>query len=85
MPTMDCLRGSGDIEQDADIILFLHRPTDMTDPAINQQHAGIARACMEGGPNQYIACSVAKQRDGGTSLFDMIFDPSHMTYRCLAK
>lgn len=84
MPTLDSLRGSGDIEQDADNVLFLHRPEEVMDPSISQRHSNIANACINGGPNQYIVCDIAKQRNGETRMFDMIFDPAHMTYRCLS-
>ena len=84
MPTMDCLRGSGDIEQDADNIVFLHRPTSEADSSIKPRHFSIAKACMDDGPNRYLVCNIAKQRDGDNRMFDMIFDPSHMTFRCLA-
>ena len=84
MPTLDSLRGSGDIEQDADNVLFLHRPIHSGDESINPRHFTTAQACMENGPNQYIVCNVAKQRNGSNRMFDMIFDPAHMTYRCLA-
>lgn len=84
MPTLDSLRGSGDLEMDADAVLFLHRPEEEDDPSIAPHHYTTAQACMRGGPNQYIVCSVAKQRSGSTCMFDMIFDPQHMTYRCLA-
>lgn len=85
MPTLDTLRGSGDIEQDADNVLFLHRPQNDSDESINQRHLSIAKACMDGNGNQYIVCNVAKQRNGTNRMFDMIFDPAHMTYRCFAN
>ena len=85
MPTLDTLRGSGDLEMDADAVLLLHRPEDETDPSINPRHISTAQACMRGGPNQYIVCNVAKQRSGSNCMFDMIFDPRHMTYQCLAN
>lgn len=84
MPTLDSLRGSGDIEQDADNVLFLHRPEEAGDDSINSRHASIAKSCIEGGENQFVVCNIAKQRNGTNRTFDMIFDPSHMTYRCLS-
>ena len=84
MPTLDSLRGSGDIEQDADNVLFLHKPLVDTDESINPRHMSLAQECMRSGINQYVVCSIAKQRNGTNRMFDMIFDPSHMTYRCLA-
>lgn len=84
MPTMDCLRGSGDIEQDADSILFLHRPETLDDPSIPPEDKGVAETAMKYG-NQYIALRVAKNRSDGLAEFGMIFDPSHMTYKCIAR
>lgn len=84
MPTLDSLRGSGDIEQDADNVIFLHRPEDANDDSINPRHISIAKECIDGVGNQFVVCNVAKQRNGTNRLFDMIFDPAHMTYRCLA-
>lgn len=84
MPTLDSLRGSGDIEQDADNVLFLHKPLNEKDESINPRHLSVAQQCMRNGPNQYVVCNVAKQRNGTNRMFDMIFDPSHMTYRCFA-
>lgn len=82
MPTLDSLRGSGDLEMDADAVLFLHRPEEDGDPSINPRHFTTAQACMRGGMNQYIVCNIAKQRNGSTCMFDMKFDPKHMTYEC---
>lgn len=84
MPTLDSLRGSGDIEQDADNVLFLHKPLNENDDCIKPRHFSIAKACIEHGPNQYVVCSVAKQRNGTNRMFDMIFDPAHTTYSCIA-
>lgn len=84
MPTMDCLRGSGDIEQDADSIVFLHRPETMDDPAVPEGHRGIAEMAIRYG-NQYIALQVAKNRNDSLGRIGLIFDPSHMTYQCIAK
>lgn len=85
MPTLDSLRGSGDIEQDADTVIFLHRPEDYSDESINPKHSSVAEACMANGPNQYIVLNVAKQRNDAKCMIDMIFDPAHMTYRCFAN
>ena len=84
MPTMDCLRGSGDIEQDADSVVFLHRPETLDDPAIPECHRGIAEMATRNG-NQYIALQVAKNRNDSLGRIGLIFDPSHMTYKCIAK
>ena len=84
MPTMDCLRGSGDIEQDADSIVFLHRPETMDDPAVPEGHRGIAEMAIRYG-NQYIALQVAKNRNDSLGRIGLIFDPSHRTYQCIAK
>lgn len=85
MPTLDSLRGSGDIEQDADNVLFLHRPLNEDDPSINPERLSVARACINGDGNQYVVCNIAKQRNGTNRTFDMIFDPAHMTYRCFVN
>jgi replicative DNA helicase len=84
MPTLDTLRGSGDIEQDADNVLFLHRPENPADDSINPKHASVAEACMRGNQNQYVVLNIAKQRNGTNRMIDMIFDPAHMVYRCWA-
>lgn len=84
MPALDSLRGSGDIEQDADNVIFLHRPQETNDESINPHHVSMAAECINGGVNQYIVCNIAKQRNGTNRMFDMIFEPAKMRYRCLA-
>ncbi len=60
-PNLAQLRGSGSIEQDADVVLFLHRDRKIMD---------------EENPVQEAKCIVAKQRNGATGDVDMLFFPS---------
>lgn len=59
-PNLAQLRGSGSIEQDADVVLFLHRDRNITEKDSPQE------AC----------CIVAKQRNGATGEVEMMFFPS---------
>ena len=59
-PNLAQLRGSGSIEQDADVVLFLHRD----------------RNPMEKDSPQEACCIVAKQRNGATGEVEMTFFPS---------
>ena len=78
-PVLDDLRSSGDIEQDADTVIFLHRPDDSYDPAIDERDKPYFDTLTSHGL-QYIAFSVAKQRQGQTGIIGAIFDPAHMRY-----
>lgn len=78
-PVLDDLRSSGDIEQDADTVIFLHRPDDSYDPAIDERDKPYFDSLASNGL-QYIAFSVAKQRQGQTGIIGAIFDPAHMRY-----
>ena len=60
-PNLAQLRGSGSIEQDADVVLFLHRERTKSD---------------EENPVQDAKCIVAKQRNGATGDVEMMFFPS---------
>lgn len=57
-PNLAQLRGSGSIEQDADVVLFLHRDRLKGD---------------EESPVQEAKCIVAKQRNGSTGVVEMMF------------
>ena len=83
-PVMDELRSSGDIEQDADSIIFLHRPDDEYDPAIDERDRPFFEGLREAG-KQYIAFSVAKQRQGQTGIIGAAFDPAHMRYLSMER
>ena len=60
-PNLAQLRGSGSIEQDADVVLFLHRDRKIVE---------------DENPVQEAKCIVAKQRNGATGDVDMIFFPA---------
>ena len=83
-PGLDELRGSGDIEQDADAVWLLHRvesPEDsvLQTAAYQARHAGL----LEGAQMQkmqLLTVEVAKQRQGTTGRAWVVFDPAHMTF-----
>ena len=79
MPTLAELRGSGDLEQDADNVVFMHRPESATDKwvriADRSLFEGLAMRKM-----QYIVLNIAKQRQGETGQIACVFRPSTMDY-----
>lgn len=79
MPTMAELRDSGAVEQDADGIVFLHRPESHDDKSVHPGDVTGFYAMQEAG-SVYIAVSVAKQRNGVTGIVQVMFDPSVMRY-----
>ena len=79
MPTLKNLKASGDIEQDADGVIFLHRPSDSQDPSIDPRD----REYFETYKQQeltYICIGVAKQRQGTVGKACVLFDAQHMKY-----
>jgi replicative DNA helicase len=63
-PVLSDLRESGSIEQDADIVMFLHRPGKYDEKA--DQHAA--------------ALDVAKHRNGQTGAIELSWDGAHFRY-----
>ncbi len=84
MPILSDLKGSGDLEQDADGVIFLHHPESKDDPSIMPADRGGFEA-YEATGMKYIAVNVAKQRQGDTGTFGVMFDPAHMRYTCIAR
>ena len=82
MPTMANLRDSGDIEQTADGIMFLHRP-ETTDGLKDEDATCMAVA----GENDmtYIMIDIAKQRQGKTGRTGVYFRPETMTYTGVSR
>lgn len=85
MPDLSDLRESGNIEQDADIVIFLHHPAGASDPSIPGYDAENQKTIEEREGMQYIVVKVAKQRQGECGSFGIAFDAAHMTYLCLSR
>jgi replicative DNA helicase len=84
MPNLSELRGSGDIEQDADNVIFMHRPEDASDDSILSGDGGMI-AALEAENKQYIVLEIAKQRQGQTGRTAVVFDPARMKYTSIAR
>lgn len=84
MPTLSELRGSGDLEQDADNVIFLHRPEDADDRWVRPSERSLfdTIASMK---CQYIVMSVAKQRQGETSVISCVFNPGNMSFDTIKR
>lgn len=68
-PTLAQLRGSGSIEQDADVVMFLHRDRSN----IDSENEGLEAKCI-----------IAKQRNGATGTIDMLFFPKWTKFENMA-
>ena len=79
MPTLKHLKASGDIEQDADGVIFLHKPQNAQDPYVDPRDKADFETLEEKGLS-YLCIYVAKQRQGITGKACVIFDPKHMRY-----
>lgn len=79
MPTLKSLKASGDIEQDADGVIFLHRPLSASDPYIDVRDHDAFNVYAEKGFT-YLCVGVAKQRQGAVGKACILFDPTYMRY-----
>lgn len=84
MPTLKSLKASGDIEQDADGVIFLHRPESDRDPFIDPRDRQSFDS-YNGNGLAYICIGVAKQRQGATGRACVLFEPEHMRYMEIAR
>lgn len=84
MPTLSELRGSGDLEQDADNVIFLHKPDDASDRYVHPDDRQYFDAYKNAG-YQYVAINVAKQRQGVTRTAVALFDPARMKFSCIDR
>ncbi len=67
-PMLSDLRESGAIEQDADVVMFLHRPGDP------EQEGGSMQPQSD---VQDIELHIAKQRQGPTGVVELVFFKTH--------
>lgn len=83
-PGMDELRGSGDLEQDADNVALIHRVESADDSVLQgkgytARHSGLFEGMQMCG-KQLLTIEVAKQRQGCTGRAWVIFDPGRMRF-----
>jgi replicative DNA helicase len=78
------LRDSGDIEQDADNIIFMHKPRDVEDKWINPKDRAYFDSIKQTG-KEYVVINVDKQRQGQTGVVCVLSDPAHMRYMCIDR
>ena len=81
-PTLDELRGSGDLEQDADNVLLIHSPETPDDPALKNLpdiNEGIWERSINAMAVPFMV-KVAKQRQGPTGQSWYLFKSSNMRF-----
>lgn len=81
-PTLDELRGSGDLEQDADNVLLIHSPDNPEDPTIKKidpKHQGIWERSKNAMGSPFTV-EIAKQRQGQTARTWCLFKPMNMRF-----
>lgn len=84
MPTLAELRGSGDMEQDADGVIFLHRPENAQDRTVNPMDKSRFEEFREMG-YEYISIHIAKQRNACTGYINILFEPAKMRYYAIER
>lgn len=84
MPTLAELRGSGDLEQDADNVIFMHRPESASDKWVRREDADLFNGLAMLG-ERYIVLNVAKQRQGETGSLSIVFNPQSMEFKGIAR
>ncbi len=84
MPTLEDLKDSGNLEQDADGVIFLHNPYDEEDEYIDPRDKPYFRNFAEAGFT-YLCLGIAKQRQGSTGKACVLFDKKTMRYRAIDR
>ena len=79
MPTLEDLKDSGSIEQDADNVIFLHNPYDEEDEFVDPRDKEYFKGYVNQGYT-YQCLGVAKQRQGVTGVCCILFDKRKMRY-----
>ena len=84
MPTLAELRGSGDLEQDADNVIFMHKPESADDKWIRRDDVDLFNGLAMTG-SRYIVLNIAKQRQGETGSVSLVFNPQSMTFQTIVR
>lgn len=84
MPTLEDLKDSGSIEQDADGVIFLHNPYDEEDEYVDPRDKADFESYKRMGLT-YLCVGVAKQRQGPTGKVCLLFDKSTMHYHAIDR
>lgn len=79
MPTLEGLKDSGSLEQDADGVIFLHNPFDAEDDYVDPRDKEYFHTYEKQGFT-YLCIGVAKQRQGSTGKACVLFEKKTMRY-----
>jgi replicative DNA helicase len=80
IPILSDLRGSGNMEQDADNVIFLHRPDAESDKAIDLRDKELFKKLAQTDNKRLIIVNTAKQRQGKLGRFPMVFQMDLMRF-----
>lgn len=84
MPTLEDLKDSGSIEQDADNVIFIHNPYDAEDEYVDpRDREGFAGYGLNG--YTYTCLGIAKQRQGITGAACVLLDKRTMRFYGIAR
>ena len=84
MPTLEDLKDSGSLEQDADGVIFLHNPYDADDEYVDPRDKTYFDRYTEMGYT-YLCLGIAKQRQGSTGKVCVLFDKKTMRYMAIDR
>lgn len=84
MPNMAELRGSGDLEQDADNIIFMYRAKGEDDVWVHKDDKPKIRNWQKQGL-EYIVLNIVKQRMGETGKTAVLFQPRTLQYASVPR
>lgn len=80
MPILSDLRGSGNLEQDADNVILMHRPDAESDRAIDDRDKGLFKMAAQTDNKRLIIINNAKQRQGKLGKFPLVFQMDVMRF-----
>lgn len=84
MPTLEDLKDSGNLEQDADGVIFLHNPYDAEDEYVDPRDKEYFDRYTDLGYT-YLCLGIAKQRQGSTGKVCVLFDKKTMRYLAIDR